>query len=41
MGIYPTFEDCTRIGLDDVWGIYVDVKAKNEGSIGSFQFSGC
>ena len=36
MGIYPTFEDGTKIGLDDVWGIDVDVKSKNEGSVGSF-----
>ena len=36
MGIYPTFEDGTRIGLDDVWVIDVDVKAKNESSVGSF-----
>jgi hypothetical protein len=41
MGIYPAFEYGTRIGLDDVWGIDVDIKAKNEGSIGSFQFSWC
>jgi hypothetical protein len=40
MVIYPAFEDCTRIGLDNVWRVNVDVKAKNEGSgIGSFQFS--
>ena len=41
MGIYPTFEDGTRIGLDNVGRIDVDVKAKNEGSIGGFQFSWC
>lgn len=41
MGIYPTFENGTRIGLDNVWRIDVDVKAKNESSIGGFQFSWC
>ena len=39
MGIYPAFENCTWISFDYVWGIDVNVKAENEGSIGSFQLS--
>ena len=26
MGIYPTLQDSAWIGLDDVWGIDVDVE---------------
>ena len=31
--VNPTLQDCAWIGLDDVWGIDVDVEAQDESSI--------
>ena len=41
MRIYPAFEYSTWIGLDDVWGVDVNIKAENESGIDRFQLSRC
>ena len=39
MGIDPTLQDSAWIGLDDVWGIDVDVETEDKSGVRSLEFS--